>query len=266
MQLGADAILAAGVIGAAAGLIGGLAGIGGSLVMLPGLALALGYTGAAEAEQHLYIAAAMCVNVLVAASASRLHLKRQAVDWGVVRWLLPSLGGALVLGVLASNSVEGRVLRHMLAGAIAAYCLWNIVLAVRGQPDVEPLPKARVGAAVATGVAAGGLGGMLGLGGGVIMVPGLQILARVPLRRAVASSAIAMVPTSAVGATIKLVTLDQHDQVWTEALVLAAAMGVPAILLAPVGAGLTHRLPIGTVRLAISAVLLVSAAKLAGLF
>ena len=258
MQLGADAILAAGVIGAAAGLIGGLAGIGGSLVMLPGLALALGYTGAAEAEQHLYIAAAMCVNVLVAASASRLHLKRKAVDWGVVRWLLPSLGGALVL--------EGRVLRHMLAGAIAAYCLWNIILAVRGQPDVEPLPKARVGAAVATGGAAGGLGGMLGLGGGVIMVPGLQILSRVPLRRAVASSAIAMVPTSAVGASIKLVTLDQHGQVWTEALVLAAAMGVPAILLAPVGAGLTHKLPIGTVRLAISAVLLVSAAKLAGLF
>lgn len=266
MDLGGAEIAAAGVIGAVAGVVGGLAGIGGSLIMLPGLALALGYSSAVEPEQHLYIASAMCVNVLVAGSASRLHLRKGAIDWDLVRWLLPSLGLALVLGVLASNAVEGRVLRLLLAGAIAAYCAWNLVLAVRGQPEVDAREPTRIGAVVSTGIAAGGLGGMLGLGGGVIMVPGLQILARVPLRKAVAASAASMVLTSAVGAVLKLATLEQHGQKWSEALVLAAAMGLPAMLLAPVGARLTHALPIGAVRLAISLVLLGSAAKLAGLF
>ncbi|MCA9299660.1 MAG: hypothetical protein KDA28_11370, partial [Phycisphaerales bacterium] len=55
-------VLISGVIGLIAGVLGGMAGIGGSLIMLPGLGLLLGYEP--HERQHLYMAAAMCVNLL----------------------------------------------------------------------------------------------------------------------------------------------------------------------------------------------------------
>ena len=83
-------------IGLGAGLIGGLAGIGGSLIMLPALAIVLGYSDEARTEHHLYMAAAMCVNILVAVPAAYQHHRKGAVRKDLVKVLLPSVGVAIV--------------------------------------------------------------------------------------------------------------------------------------------------------------------------
>lgn len=266
MQLGLAALL-----GGGAGLVGGLAGIGGSLLMIPGLGVIIGYSDDSAREQHLYAAAAMLVNLIVAISSTRQHVRKNAVRRDVLRVLIPALGVSLVAGVLLSNQFQGRTLAIGLAVFIALYAIQSLYLAVRHRKAPAPDPAAdREVTAEATpiagvGVVAGFAGGLLGLGGGAIMVPGLQTLARLPLRTAIAGSAAAMCATSGVGAILKIGTLGQHELRWIDAIALAAAMGVPAMLLAPQGAKLAHGLPIHWVRAVIGVVLLGAAARLAGL-
>ena len=266
MQLGLAALL-----GGGAGLVGGLAGIGGSLLMIPGLGVIIGYTDDSAREQHLYAAAAMLVNLIVAISSTRQHVRKNAVRRDVIRVLIPALGVSLVAGVLLSNQFQGRTLAIGLAIFIALYAVQSLYLAVRHRKAPAPDPAvdrevvAKPTPIAGVGVVAGFAGGLLGLGGGAIMVPGLQTLARLPLRTAIAGSAAAMCATSGVGAILKIGTLGQHGLRWIDASALAAAMGVPAMLLAPQGAKLAHGLPIHWVRAVIGVVLLGAAARLAGL-
>lgn len=265
MTLTSTEILVAVVLGLFAGFAGGLAGIGGSLIMLPGLALLLG-KGDAQ-TQHLYMAAAMPVNALVALPATRQHFLRGAIDRRIVTLLVPATAVAVVVGVLFSNRLEGSTLRSILALFIGVYCAMNLWRAVRpsGKIEIEP-GHGRASAIVGTGVATGLVAGLLGLGGGVVMVPALQVFARLDVRRAIAASAATMCVTAIIGAAVKLGTLPQHGFSINDALALSTAMGPSAILGSWVGATLTHVLPIRWVRITVSVILLAAAAKLAGWF
>lgn len=253
-------------IGLLAGLLGGLAGIGGSMVMLPGLFLVFG-DNAEHTRQHLYMAAAMAVNVVVAIPATYQHWKAGAMRRDLAVWLLPTMTVMMVVGVLASNRFQGDWLRIMLAVFIGAYCMTNIIRIVRPVPS-ENRPPERCGAGllIGIGLVTGLVGGLLGIGGGVLMVPALQLLARVRLRHAIATSSLVMCITAAVGATLKLMTLGEHGHTMDEAWWLALAMSPGAIAGAMIGAMLVHRMPVRAIRAVISALLLVAAAKLAGLW
>lgn len=255
----------AAIIGLVAGIIGGLAGIGGSMVMLPGLAIVFGFAGdPAHAKQHVYQAAAMTVNVLVALPATLSHTRAGAVRRDLVIGLLPWMAAAIVGGVLISNLVPGEQLKRGLAIFIGGYCLVNLyrVVKPRGPGEPEPEPPRRATLAL-TGTLAGLVGGVLGLGGGVVTVPMLQVAARVRLRQAIAASSATMVLTAAIGAALKLGTLGEHGQKASEALWLALAMGPMAVAGALVGAALTHALPLRWVRLTVSILLLLAAARMA---
>ena len=251
-------------IGLAAGVVGGLAGIGGSLVMLPGLALVFGYDDEKHSAHHVYMAAAMVINVLVAIPATRKHAQAGAVRRELVARILPTMIVAIVAGVLASDRVPGLRLKQLLAVFIAAYCVLNIYRIFKPRPQVNR-PAERTGPVLLAtlGGAAGLLGGLLGLGGGAVMVPALQVFARVKLIDAIATSSATMVGSAAIGASLKLATLSTHDRSWREALLLVVAMAPGAILGGSLGATLAHRLPIKAVRLVISIILLLVAARMA---
>jgi len=256
-------VILVGLIGLAAGLLGGLAGIGGSLVMLPALAA----LNPDDSAHHLHMAAAMAVNVFVAVPATLRHHKAGAIRRDLVRTLLPVMSIAIIAGVLVSNLLEGRSLKMLLAIFIAAYCLNNLLHLARRTPEhdgdgerVSRLRLALIGGFV------GMVAGLLGIGGGVLMVPLLQVVCRIRLRHAIAASAAVMCLTATVGATMKVATLPHLGQSPLDAMWLVLAMGPAAVLGATVGAMLTHALPVRIVRLAVSLLLLVAAARLAGLF
>lgn len=260
-------IFIAASIGLIAGVVGGLAGIGGSIIMLPGLALFLGYKGETRDEQHLYAAAAMVVNVLVSIPASLRHKRAGAIRRNVVLGMFPAMATAVIIGVLLSNQVGGRWLTYILAAFIAAYCVSELVKLARkpieNPPDASPHDPPRMRLAVIGGLA-GLVGGLLGIGGGVVIVPLLQAFAKLPLRIAIAASATVMCFTATIGAIAKVATLP--PQVSTnDALVLAAAMGPTAVIGAWFGAKLTHALPTKTVRFVVSIVLLASAVRMSGI-
>lgn len=253
------------LVGFGAGCIGGIAGIGGSMVMLPGLSLVFGTSP--PSSHHLYMAAAMAVNMAVAIPAARKHRRAGAVRDEVVRRILPPMAAAIVVGVLVSNLIDGTYLRLGLAGFIGVYCMGTFLALAMRRPDHSG-ERERVtrGNVLGIAIGAGLLGGLLGIGGGVVMVPALQLLCRLPLRQAIGTSAGVMWMTALLGAALKLATLHTHGESVVHALVLAVCMAPGAIVGARIGAGMAHGLPLPIVRAIIATILTVAAARMAGLW
>lgn len=259
-----EQILIAAVIGLVAGLVGGLCGIGGSIVMLPALGLAFGYDDEANTRHHLYMGSAMLVNVVVAGTAIRPHWKAGAIDRRIVTKLLPAMAVAIVGGVVIGNQTAGRVPKLVLVGFLFVFVAWTLFTAIRKLPEPTPEQERATGTRLgAIGLVTGLLAGFLAIGGGIVMVPAMQLAARVPLRKAIAASAAAMCLTSPIGAAVKLSTLSAHGQSWREAVVLGLAMAVGAAVGSPLGARLTHALKLPHLRLAVAIVLALSGARLA---
>lgn len=253
----------AAAIGLSAGVLGGLAGIGGSLIILPGLALVFGFKTPDFAEQHLYMAAAMATNVLVALPATSRHIRARAVRRELVVPILPAMLIAMIVGVLASNYIEGLWLKRLLAVFIGAYAVVNLYRIARPLGTTNR-PRERTGRPILTAIGAGAglIGGLLGLGGGVIMVPLLQVVARVRLREAIGVSSAVMIATALIGATLKFATLNQHDLAASGAALFVLVMAPTAMLGATVGAHMAHRLPLHMIRAIVSLLLLLAALRL----
>jgi len=105
------------------------------------------------------------------------------------------------------------------------------------------------------GLAAGAIGALLGVGGGVILVPGLSLLLGLGFREAVAASLVCVVATSVAGSIVNLRARRVH-------LPLALQLQFFAVLGA-VGGGLAAPLvPVGPLYLAFAALLAYSASQM----
>ncbi len=257
-------LLALGLIGLLAGALGGLLGLGGSIIMIP--ALTLLFASRDWGNQHLYQAAAMIANVIISIPGAVIHRRAGTVPRDLVRWLLPSMCAFIVLGVLLSNMLADATLRRVFAVFLVYVAIVTIWKVVRRAPDHEHdaaiiTPARGLGIGAVTGT----MGGLLGIGGGVLAVPLMQWICKLPMKRAIAASASVMVISSAIGATFKVATLGQHGAAWTGALVLAACLAPTAVAGGLLGARLTHSAPLTVIRVVFGIVVLATAARMSGL-
>lgn len=186
--------------GLLAGLLSGLLGIGGGLVVGPVLALSGMPLRVASGT-----ALAMVAPVALAGVLMEYALEPQQLDAGLAA--LIAVGGFLGVQIgraPARTLSEGR-LRVLFALLLVAVALRQIGLggAVTGPVDglLPTHALARGAAAVLLGVLAGGCAILFGVGGGVVVVPGLVfLLGGVAPHAAAATSLLAMIPTAAFGA------------------------------------------------------------------
>jgi uncharacterized membrane protein YfcA len=257
------------LVGLIAGLLGGLLGIGGSIVMIPSMReLMDGHGG----DQHLYQAAAMIVNFFVITPSVVQHLRARAVVWPVVRRLAPAAVICVIGGVLLSEAPVFRSSGEVyLAGVFGLFLFYVVAVNVhrlitRPATAVDPRwdpEHVTWHGPVAVGIAVGLVGGLLGIGGGVISVPLQQRFLHIPLRNAIANSAVTIIPLSIVGATLKNYELvSHHDHTLREPLVLAALLIPTAIAGGFIGGRLTHSLPLRVVRGAFVLLILIAAIRM----
>ncbi len=238
-------------LGMVAGTLGGLLGIGGSMIMIPVLTLFLGR------DQHLSQATAMIVNVFVAAPAAWQHHRNNAVRWDVFRVMLPVAAVAILIGVAASNQLDGSVLRRIFGAFLLYMVVLNVTRLIRGRPQPS-LDEQRTGAA-RTGSVGGIMGfmaGLLGIGGGGIAVPLMQRVCHLPLRQSIATSSAVMCLSAGLGAIHKNASLAMNPAlagadsagIALESLAIAGVLIPTAIVGGLLGSTLTHRLPLTVVQ------------------
>lgn len=274
-MLDAGTLTLVALLGLLAGIVGGLAGLGGSMIMLPGLGLILGYSAASHPEQHLYMGAALIVNVVVALPATWRHAKNRNIDRVLLKRTLPGQALGVAAGVLLSNWLDGAGLAFALGVMIAVVVVVNLVraqLAPDTLPNLEqkePLPPARLLAPLSAAV--GFFSGLVGLGGGALAIPMLQACG-VAVKRAIGVSSAMIVATSTLGAILKLTTIQpasiegleslSRGDVALQVLGLAAVLGPLAAVGGMLGAELVTRLPTSTIRWVVSILLLIAATRM----
>jgi len=252
--------------GVAAGVLGGLLGVGGSSVMLPAMVLILGAHRNGTDQIHQYMAAAMIVNFLLILPSVLAHARSRAI-WGTVwRYLAAGALAGGVLGVYLSyrfqNETAKRYLRHGV-GLFFVYVVGHNIYRLLRSRRREGLSKQHVEGYPAwrkllVGLPMGVIAGLLGIGGGGLAVPAQQIVLKMPLRNAIATSAATIATFSWLGAILKNAQLAQHGTVG-RSLLLAACLAPPAMLGAYVGGKLTHALPLKVVRVAFIGLMIAAA-------
>lgn len=264
--------IAIALIGLIAGTLGGLAGVGGSVFILPALHIVFSpllFGEPADPQvHHMYMAAAMAVNVAVSFPAALRHHREGAVRVSLLKVLIPTNAAAIVVGVYLSNMIEGEVLRVMLAVFLMMYCAWNFSIILRprrrsfsGKGRVERATAERL---ATCGVGTGLVGGVLGLGGGFLLVPLLQLVCNLRLKNAIATSSAVLCVTAVVGAALKIGTLSQHGQSMRLAMTYAGLMAPTGILGALIGARALHSMPVTAVRVVMTLLILVAATRILG--
>jgi uncharacterized membrane protein YfcA len=232
------------LLGVLTGLMSALFGVGGAVISNPGLRT----LGASP----LVTVGTTLPSILPGAVSGTLRYRREGlIAWPVVAWAGSAGVAAVVGGSLLSHAVPGR--GHLLLLLIAALLgvnAWRTATGGERDPggrrrrpegSGEPQRGAPVGRgapggagwrAALVGVAAGLLSGLLGVGGGVVLVPGFTELADLPFKSAIATSLVC-VGIFGVPGTVTHALLGDVD--WR----LAALLTVGVVPGARLGANLT---------------------------
>lgn len=148
-----------------------------------------------------------------------------------------------------------------------------------GKTEIEEEDSGGSGATPGRGLTVGAImgtiAGLLGIGGGAVAVPLQQTLMRLPLRRCIANSSAVICVSAAIGAVYKNATLSQwpvaesvsggEPVTWVQGLTIGLLLAPTAWAGGRLGASLTHRLPLRTIRVAFVALMVVAAWKMAAL-
>jgi uncharacterized membrane protein YfcA len=246
------------VLGVITGFFSGAFGVGGAVISTPGVRL-LGVSAIGAVGTTLPA-------ILPGAISGTLRYAREGlVDWRVVAIVAPCGAITAVLGSLGSHAVpgEGHWLMVLTAGCIG---FTAIQLARPGRSPAAGAPRAHhpAGILVLLGLGAGAMSGLLGVGGGIILVPAYSQLLDMPLTATVATS-LACVGVLAIPSTVTHAFLGDID--WRIALLLAVAV-VPG---ARLGAAAALRAGDARLRVAVAAFLgtvavVYAVAELAALF
>jgi uncharacterized membrane protein YfcA len=214
-------------IGAGAGLLSGLFGIGGGIVIVPALLTFL------SMERRLAHGTSLAATVPVALASLATYSIGGNVDWPVA--------ACLVVGAICGTIVGTHLLQIIPKKRLTIIFIVVILLTAARllvSSDAvgrDQLTVAGAAALIAIGFVTGTLSGLLGIGGGVIMVPALVVLFSIPPVIAKGTSVAVIVPSAIVG-TIRNRANDNVD------LRVGAAIGVAGVISAVIGSLIANSL------------------------
>ncbi|MBV8161022.1 MAG: sulfite exporter TauE/SafE family protein [Acidimicrobiia bacterium] len=227
------------------GVMSAAFGVGGATISTPAIR-ALG------ASAFIAVGTTLPSILPSAVSGTLRYMREGLVDWEVVKWAAPVGVATSILGSLLSHVVPGN--GHWLM-IVTALLLGGTAWRMRRPPPrpavEEAEAEAETSSAVAGGVlqhtfhrtptavaavgaAAGILSGLLGIGGGILMVPGFNQLVGLRLKETIATSLVC-VGIFAIPGTITHAFLGDID--WRFAVLLAVGV-IPG---ARIGAALAIR-------------------------
>jgi len=260
------ALLATGV---AVGFASGLLGVGGCFIMVPVQYWVLTSMGV---DPTIAIRMSFGTNLLVvlptAMSGARTHNKKGAVIWkAAIAFGISGLAGAFAGGFLASL-LPGEILK---TGFGIVVIFGAIRMLTAKPPQITEEPSDNTVAFILWGIPLGIVSGIVGIGGGVIMIPIMLYALKFRMHQAVGTSTALMIFTVMGGIFSYIINgwgvqgLPPYSTGYVNWFqwILLAGCSVP---MAVVGAKTAHLLPAKQLKYIFIAVMFYIGLKMAGVF
>ncbi len=156
-------------------------GLGGGLVFSP-LFVLLGF------GKSMAVTASLCLNGIAAASASLVYIRKKMVDFSVALPIIIASSVGAPLGAMTTHRVNTEIFMMIMAVVVLAAAL-RMLFSSKGKPKGPVAGRnTRILGGGTIGLVIGFLAGLLGIGGGVFVVPLLIYFIGIPTRTAAASS------------------------------------------------------------------------------
>jgi uncharacterized membrane protein YfcA len=222
-------ILPLALLGALTGMLSGLFGIGGGVVLVPILVMLLGF------PQRLAAGTSVAAILPAAVVGGIGYAVQGNVDWIAAVALAVGVIGGAQLGSFLLARVPTAFLRWMFMGflAVIIVSLWFVV---PQRDDAISMTVLNAMLLVVTGFATGVLSGLLGVGGGIVVVPVLMFFFGASDLVAKGTSLMMLIPGSISG-TIGNSRRGNVD------LRAATVLGIAASLMSPIGSVVATYIP-----------------------
>lgn len=253
-----------------AGTLGALLGLGGGIILVPALILLL------NVPEKAAVATSLLGVIATSVTASTSHLRYRYANIPLGMWLTSGTVVGALVGSIVFRVINPRWIALTFA-LMQGYVAWTLSRPRRERLSGEantapadaysgqfvdfatgrtvPYTPVRMGIGWATSVLAGVLSALLGVGGGFINVPVMNLFMDVPLKAAAATSSFMIGITGSVSAAIYLL----HGYV-DPALAAPSVLGVMAG--AHLGAALSRRLHSRVLRNVLIMLLVVGAVRM----
>lgn len=269
MEIHAAQIIALLVTGLGVGFASGLLGVGGCFIMVPVQYWALTSIGV---DPTIAIRIAFGTNLLVvlptAFSGAMTHHRKGAVLWkaGVTFGLAGAVSA--FFGAFIASHLPGKVLTIAFGTAVI---LGALRMLTAKPPKITDEPSDSITAFILWGIPLGIVSGIVGIGGGVLIIPVMVYFLRFKMHQAVGTSTALMIFTAIGGSASYLINglgvqgLPPYSTGYLNWLqwILLAGCSIP---MAIVGAKTAHLLPAKQLKYIFIAVMLYMGLKMIGVF
>jgi uncharacterized protein len=242
-------LLLLGLMGIAGGTLSGLVGVGGGIVFVPALIYVAGW------QIKDAVAASLVIIIFSSIAGTIRNAKSEdPVDWRVAALLSLAVAPASLIGVAISRVSSDTVVEVAFATILLALAYPT----ARGRRELDESKKIPLPMVFAAGIFIGALSGLVGVGGGVVMVPLMVLGLGIATKRAVSTSLAVIMFTGLVGAAGYIVTgfSGTQDLLSLPPLIVGSMIG------APLGVQIRELLPERAVRGAFAAFMVVVALRL----
>ena len=262
-------IIALILTGIVVGFAGGLLGVGGCFIMIPVQYWVLTSMGFDPGTSILIAFGTNLAVVLpTAMSGAYGHNKKGAVAWNAAITMgIAGFAGALIGGYIATL-IPGDYLKILFGVAILLSALRMLTAK---PPSVEAKPVDDVVTFLLWGIPLGIVSGIIGIGGGVLLIPVMVLALHFKMHTAVGTSTAFMVFAS-LGGTIAYIIngwgvagLPAYSLGYVN-LLQWALLAIPSIAMAQVGVRVAHKLPAKQLKLVFIVVMIYMGLKMAGVF
>src|ERR671916_814391 len=240
-----------GVVGIVGGVLSGLVGVGGGIVSAPALLLAAGR------EIKEAVAASLVIIVFSSLSGTIRNARSDdPVDWRTAGILSLTVAPSSLIGVAISRVSPETVVELAFATLLIALAYPT----AKGRGNLEAGKKIALPLVFLAGIFIGTLSGLVGVGGGVMMVPLMVLGMGLGTKRAVSTSLAVVMFTGIIGAAGYIATgfRDPAQLLSLPPLIVGSMVG------APLGVRLRDRLPAGTIRMIFGGFMVIVALRLLG--
>ena len=233
------------MVGLTSGLITGLVGLGGGVIIVSAMIFLFTKLGFSHQHiMHLSTATSLAAMIFTGSIAVWSHHKRKTINLPLLKIFVPGTMSGAFFGVVLARDISSYWLSQFFACVTFLLAIYIILFTKEKSHRVNhPHLIIMILLAFVTGV----LAGLIGIGGGIILVP-IFLWLGLSMKGAAVNSIICALPTVMTGAISAMIIgwnvkglppMTLGYVYWPAAL----GVGVAALFTIPLGVHLAHRLP-----------------------